>query len=230
MAIIAAGSLIADIVSTTVFQRIVEDDLRGRVLGGMQTLQTGTYAAGALLLPILFSVLGPQVVLPIGGVVILVAGLVALAMLRPYLIREPDAAADVLTRVSRLPLFAGVPGPALEAAAGRLEPVTVRKGDVIVRQGEPADRFYVIERGTFVVDQEEATTGAVHRLRVMGVDEVFGELGLMHGTPRTATVTAETDGTLLALPGPAFLELVGSASGLFGRLNDRYRGVTTTVA
>ncbi len=230
MGIIAAGSLIADIVSTTVFQRIVEDDLRGRVLGGMQTLQTGTYAAGALLLPILFSVLGPEVVLPIGGLVILVAGLVALAMLRPYLIREPDAAADVLTRVSRLPLFAGVPGPALEAAAGRLESVTVRKGDVIVRQGEPADRFYVIERGTFVVDQEEATTGAVHRLRVMGVDEVFGELGLMHGTPRTATVTAETDGTLLALPGPAFLELVGSASGLFGRLNDRYRGVTTTVA
>ena len=64
----------------------------------------------------------------------------------------------------------------------------------------------------------------------MGADEVFGELGLMHGTPRTATVTAETDGTLLALPGPAFLELVGSASGLSGRLNDRYRGVTTTVA
>jgi MFS family permease len=125
MGIIAAGSLVADIVSTTVFQRIVEDDLRGRVLGGMQTLQTGTYAAGAFLLPVLFSVLGPQVVLPVGGVVILVAGLVALAVLRPYLIREPDAAADVLTRVSRLPLFAGVPGPALEAAAGRLEPVAV---------------------------------------------------------------------------------------------------------
>ncbi len=230
MGIIAAGSLVADIVSTTVFQRIVEDDLRGRVLGGMQTLQTGTYAAGALLLPVLFSVLGPQVVLPIGGVVILVAGLVALALLRPYLIREPDAAVDVLTRVSRLPLFAGVPAPALEAAAGRLEPVTVHKGDVIVRQGDPADRFYVIESGTFAVDQEEAATGAVHRLRVMGTDEVFGELGLMHGTPRTATVTAETDGTLLALPGPAFLELVGSASGLYGRLNDRYRGVTTPVA
>ena len=230
MAIIAAGSLVADVVSTTVFQRIVEDDLRGRVLGGMQTLQTGTYAAGALLLPILFSVLGPRVVLPIGGLVILVAGLIALALLRPYLIREPDAAVDVLTRVSRLPLFAGVPGPALEAAAGRLEPVTVRKGDVIVRQGDLADRFYVIETGTFAVDQEEATTGAVRRLRVMGTDEVFGELGLMHGMPRTATVTAETDGTLLALPGPAFLELVGSASGLFGRLNDRYRGVTTNVA
>ena len=230
MGIIAAGSLVADIVSTTVFQRIVEDDLRGRVLGGMQTLQTGTYAAGAFLLPVLFSVFGPRVVLPIGGLVILVAGLVALAVLRPYLIREPDAAADVLTRVSRLPLFAGVPGPALDAAAGRLEPVTVRKGEVIVRQGDPADRFYVIESGSFVVDQQEAATGAVHRLRTMGRDEVFGELGLMHGTPRTATVTAETDGTLLALPGPAFLELVGSASSLSGRLNDRYRGVTTNVA
>lgn len=225
MAVIAAGSLVADIVSTTVFQRIVPDELRGRVLGGMQTLMTATYALGSLLLPVLVTTVGPSVMLPIGGAIIFAAALVSLTLLRPYLVREEDAELDALTRVSRLPLFAGVPVPALEAAAGRLTTVAVKAGDVVIRQGDPADLFYIIGSGRFAVDQTEPTIGATHRLRVMGPDEVFGELGLMNNTPRTATVTAETDGTLLALPGAAFLELVNSASGLSGRLTDRYRGV-----
>jgi CRP-like cAMP-binding protein len=168
--------------------------------------------------------------LPIGGAIIVVAALVSFSILRPYLVRLDDPAADVLTRVSRLPLFAGVPVPALEAAAGRLVTVPVKAGELVVRQGDPADLFYIIESGRFAVDQTEPAIGAVHRLRVMGPDEVFGELGLMNGTPRTATVTAETDGSLLALPGPAFLDLVNSATGLSGMLTDRYRGVGTAAS
>ena len=232
MAIIAAGSLVADVVSTTVFQRIVPDELRGRVLGGMQSIMTGTYALGSLLLPVLVTVVGPRLMLPIGGAIIFVAALISFSILRPYLTREDDAAVDTLTRVSRLPLFAGVPVPALEAAAGRLTPIAVKAGDVVIRQGDPSDLFYIIGAGRFAVDQTESAIGATHRLRVMGPDEVFGELGLMNGTPRTATVTAETDGTLLALAGADFLELVSaaSASGLSGRLTDRYRGAGTAAS
>ena len=232
MAIIAAGSLVADVVSTTVFQRIVPDELRGRVLGGMQSIMTGTYALGSLLLPVLVTVVGPQLMLPIGGAIIMVAALISFSILRPYLTREDDAAVDILTRVSRLPLFAGVPVPALEAAAGRLTPIAVKAGDVVIRQGDPSDLFYIIGSGRFAVDQTESAIGATHRLRVMGPDEVFGELGLMNGTPRTATVTAETDGTLLSLAGADFLELVSaaSASGLSGRLTDRYRGAGTAAS
>ena len=213
MAIIAAGSLVADIVSTTIFQRIVPDELRGRVLGGMQMLQTGTFAAGSLVMPIAFAAFGPQVILPFGALVMFGASLVSLSILRPYFRREPDAATDTLVRVSRLPILTGVPGPALEAAAQRLVAVPVKAGEVVIRQGDPADRFYVIESGQFSVDQTDAA-GVSRRLRVMGPDEVFGELGLMYETPRTATVTAETDGQLLALDGPAFLELVSAAAGL----------------
>jgi len=232
MAIIAAGSLVADVVSTTVFQRIVPDELRGRVLGGMQSIMTGTYALGSLLLPVLVTVVGPRLMLPIGGAIIFVAALISFSILRPYLTREDDAAVDTLTRVSRLPLFAGVPVPALEAAAGRLTPIAVKAGDVVIRQGDPSDLLYIIGAGRFAVDQTESAIGATHRLRVMGPDEVFGELGLMNGTPRTATVTAETDGTLLALAGADFLELVSaaSASGLSGRLTDRYRGAGTAAS
>jgi MFS family permease len=232
MAIIAAGSLVADVVSTTVFQRIVPDELRGRVLGGMQSIMTGTYALGSLLLPVLVTVVGPRLMLPIGGAIIFVAALISFSILRPYLTREDDAAVDTLTRVSRLPLFAGVPVPALEAAAGRLTPIAVKAGDVVIRQGDPSDLFYIIGSGRFAVDQTESAIGATHRLRVMGPDEVFGELGLMNGTPRTATVTAETDGSLLSLAGADFLELVSaaSASGLSGRLTDRYRGAGTAAS
>ncbi len=229
MGIIAAGSLVADIVSTTIFQRIVPDELRGRVLGGMQMLQTGTYAAGSLVMPIAFAAFGPQVILPLGAVILLGAALVSLSILRPYFRRGSDAATELLVRVSRLPILTGVPGPALEAAAQRLVAVPVTAGEVVIRQGDPADRFYVIESGQFRVDQTDAA-GATRHLRVMGPDEVFGELGLMHKTPRTATVTAETDGQLLALAGPDFLELVNAAAELSNRFSERYRGAGTAAS
>jgi CRP-like cAMP-binding protein len=53
---------------------------------------------------------------------------------------------------------------------------------------------------------------------------VFGEIGLLRGVPRTATVTALSEGTLYALDGADFAELMGSGPGLGSRLLDVYRG------
>jgi CRP-like cAMP-binding protein len=114
-----------------------------------------------------------------------------------------------------------VPPTALEVAAARLKPQPVQAGDVVIREGEPAERFYIIEAGEFAVDQ--ASPSGPARLRTLGPHQVFGELGLLRGAPRSATVTALTDGRLLALDGPDFLALVGAASGLSGRLMDLYR-------
>ena len=58
----------------------------------------------------------------------------------------------------------------------------------------------------------------------MAQGEFFGEIGLLSRVPRTATVTALTDGTLISLPGDAFLELVSAGSGLTYRLLDLHRG------
>ncbi len=49
----------------------------------------------------------------------------------------------------------------------------------------------------------------------------------MHATPRSATVTAESDGKLLALDGPDFLELLNAGPELSGRMLDRYRASAT---
>jgi CRP-like cAMP-binding protein len=93
-----------------------------------------------------------------------------------------------------------------------------------VRQGDPADRFYFISSGSFAVSQVPPGGTEPVPLRELGADDVFGEIGLLQHSPRTATVTAQTDGRLLALEGDRFLELVGSGPGLSSRLLDLYRG------
>jgi len=60
-------------------------------------------------------------------------------------------------------------------------------------------------------------TGASHAILVLG------ELGLLRGSPRTATVAAEADGMVLALDGKDFLRLVGAGGPLRGRLLRRRR-------
>jgi MFS family permease len=225
MVVIAAGAILAEVVNTTILQRIVPDAIRGRTLGVMQTFSTLTYAAGSFLVPVLFTTLGAQVLLPIGGAAIFVAAIVTFILVGPAfkLTAATEAAAETLGRVAGLPLFAGVSPAALEVAVGRLMPIDVGAGTVVIREGDPADRFYIIESGRFAVDQRDPGTGLDRRLRVMGPDEVFGELGLMHNAPRSATVTAETDARLLALDGPDFLEILNAGPEVSGRMLERYR-------
>ena len=223
VAIAAGGTLIAEVVATTVFQRVVPDEIRGRTLGGMQTITTLTYAAGAFLMPVLVTQLGAEVVFPVGGVAIIGTSFVTLALVGPHFRRTVDAATATLLRVSRLPVFSGVSPAALEVAAGKLQPMAVGAGTVVIREGDAADRFYIIESGQFVVDQIDPGTGHPRRLRSMGPDEIFGELGLLRGSPRSATVSASTDGRLLVLDGPDFLELLNADPEVSSRMLDRYR-------
>lgn len=225
LAIVASGALLAQVVGETVLQRVVPDAIRGRTLGTLQTLMTLTYAAGSFAVPILMVEVGAQAILTVGGVALMAAALATYVLVGTHFRRTPEteAVAATVGRVARLPLFAGVPPSALEVAIARLVPVPVTAGTIVVREGDPADRFYIIESGRFAVDQLDPGTRLPRRLRVMGPDEVFGELGLMHNAPRSATVTAETDGRLLALDGPDFLELLNAGLELSGRMLDRYR-------
>jgi MFS family permease len=225
LGIVASGALLAQVVGETVLQRVVPDAIRGRTLGTLQTLSTLTYASGSFAVPILMVTVGAQFILTVGGIAIMAAALGTFVLVGPHFQRgaATEAAAATLGRVARLPLFAGVSPAALEVAVTRLVPVQVSAGSVVVREGDPADRFYIIESGRFAVDQLDPGTRLLRRLRIMGTDEVFGELGLMHNAPRSATVTAETDGRLLALDGPDFLELLNVGPELTGRMLDRYR-------
>lgn len=219
MAIASAGSLILEVVDTTIFQRVVPDEVRGRALGIIETATTLAYAAGAFALPVLSAQVGTTPVLVVGGAAIILAGVGGVALLGVTATRAPDASAIPVDRIAGLPIFAGVPASRMEAIIGRFTREAVAAGTAIIRQDDPADRFYIIESGRFEVTQRAGPAGAVgatNALRVMGPDEVFGEIGLLTGRTRSATVTALEDGIVLALTAADFQELIATGGPWLG--------------
>jgi CRP-like cAMP-binding protein len=105
-----------------------------------------------------------------------------------------------LELILSLDLFASLPLPTLENLASRFVPVTAAPGEVVIREGDAGDRFYVIEDG------EVAVSLHGRRVATLGPGKYFGEIALMHDTTRNATVTAVTSATLLALDRVEFLE------------------------
>ncbi len=221
----SAGALLVEIVMTTLLQRIVPDAVRGRALGLIDTAYVLFYAAGAFAIPIIASGQAALVLL-VSGVAIAIAGVVSLLMLGAYAIQQP--AKDARGRLAEVALFAGLPPARLERAMSRASLRDVRQGTTIIRQTDAADFFYVINSGRVEVTQTDAS-GASHLLRQMGPGEFFGEIGLLSRVPRTATVVALTDCTLVALDGPAFLELVESGSGLTYTMLDIHRGAVSAA-
>lgn len=90
-----------------------------------------------------------------------------------------------------------IPVAHLTALFGRLEPVPVVAGQVVVREGEPGDYYYLIRRGRAAVDRRQ--DGAPARVAELGIGDGFGEEALLSGEPRNATVTMLEDGLLMRL-------------------------------
>jgi len=223
--IAVAGLLLLDVVNTTLIQRIVPDELRGRAMGVLQTTSAILYALGSLVMPLIASVYGVAPVL-IGSALITALGVaIALALSAEAAGGEPLDRARA--RLLEHQIFAGLPAARLETAARQLLEVPMATGSAIVRQGEAAERFYLIGEGSVSVTQVPVDGGAEVHLRDLGPGDVFGEIGLLRRSPRTATVTATSPGVLLALEADAFRDLVGSGPGLSTRLLDLYRGALT---
>lgn len=219
--VIALGVLVLDVIRTTILQRVVPDRFRGRFTGLLMTTQTASEAGGTLVLPILAAAFSIATVFGVLAVIVLVALAASLVLIGSAANVAAGPFDDMLRRIARLSIFGGLSAARVEAGLRALEPIRVAAGDVVIRQGEPADRFYVIGEGSFEVTQSD-DEGAARVLRQLGQDAVFGERGLIARAPRSATVTALTDGLLFAMGGAAFLELVGARSGVAERFMSLY--------
>ncbi len=219
----SAGHLVLEVVAATLMQRVTTDAVRGRAVGALMTVETVAEGLGSFLLPVLVTGIGGVVVLGSLAVLMVAAALAGLLLIGRSATRAQTPFEATIAQVAELPLFAGASGASLEAALERLVAVPVRAGETVIRQGEAADRFYIIESGTFSVTQE-GTDGSVTELRRLAPGDVFGELGLLTSSPRSATVTATGDGLVLALDGPAFQALVSGAASIRGRLLHLYDG------
>ena len=230
IAVASAGNLILDVSRTTILQRAVPDAFRGRVNGLLYTTQSVSESSGTLVIPILVSVFGFGIVMGVAGVAVIVATAGAVLLIAGSGDVAPGRYDAELRRIARLPLFGGLSPARVEGALLGLTARTVAAGEVVIRQGEPADRFFIIESGAFEVTQAPEGDGGIRHLRTLGPDEVFGERGILAKTPRSATVTATTDGLVFAMDGDAFLRLVGARGAVADRLLALYDTPVAEVA
>jgi MFS family permease len=221
IAIVSIGNLVTDVTGTTIFQRAVPDQYRGRFGGLMMTGQVVAETAGTRVVPILITLFGFGPTFAVLGAGVVMATAVAVRLIGAAADLAPSPYDADLKRIARLPLFGGLSPARIETALRRLDPVDAVAGQVIVREGDVADRFYVICGGSFRVTQVDGA-GGERQLRTLGEDDVFGERGLLARSPRTATVTAETDGRLFSMSGEDFLELIGGQAGVRDRLMALY--------
>ena len=89
--------------------------------------------------------------------------------------------------LKKVPLFAGLDGRELEQIAGTMRERRVSAGDVVLEQGAGGAGFFVVAEG------EADVTVDGNPVRTIGPGDYFGEIALLTGSDRTATVTARTD-------------------------------------
>ncbi|MBW2270437.1 MAG: cyclic nucleotide-binding domain-containing protein [Deltaproteobacteria bacterium] len=111
-------------------------------------------------------------------------------------------AAD-LELLRQIPIFAGFTPQEIERTADRFREVRFRKDDVVCRRGAPGDKFYVVASGELEVWSDEKVPAVIQRLRR---GDFLGEISLLVGGTRSATVTASRSARLLALSHEVFEE------------------------
>ncbi|MBW1981977.1 MAG: protein kinase [Deltaproteobacteria bacterium] len=101
---------------------------------------------------------------------------------------------DFLLRTSVLDL---IPHEARCNFLNSMTPVRIRAGSRFIKQGEEGDRFYIIQEGSCVVRVQK--NGSSHDIARLKAGDIVGEIALLTGEPRTASVDAETDMILWTL-------------------------------
>jgi uncharacterized protein YhbP (UPF0306 family) len=109
-------------------------------------------------------------------------------------------------------VFDALPVQEVESLGATLQTVTVGEGDVIARQGAPADKFFIVVDGEVEVSREGEATGTSRH----GPGELIGEVAILRDTPRPATVTATKPTTVFTLERDTFRDLVAEALGTTG--------------
>jgi NTE family protein len=111
-------------------------------------------------------------------------------------------------------IFADLDAGERAALAGELETQALKRGDVLVRQGDAANALYIVLSGRFAVMIE----GRREPVTEIGPDQPIGEIAFLTGGKRTATVTAMRDSLVLRLGRPEFERLSDKSPGIWRTL------------
>jgi len=201
MFVSGAGNATLDISGFTLLQRTVPSADRMAVFGLLEAIVGLGLGIGSILAPILLVALGDRGALVVAGALTPIA---ALATWRRIHRVDADAIvpAEELAILRSAPMFERLPMTALERLAESMRSVTYAADSVIVREGEKGDSYLIIGSGRV----EVSVVG--HRVADLGPGQAFGEIALLRGVPRTATVRAIDAATIYTIACTDFHEAI----------------------
>jgi CRP-like cAMP-binding protein len=109
-----------------------------------------------------------------------------------------QSSTETLAFLREVRLFKDIAEPELIVLGRSMEERPLRRGQIVCREGDPGEEMFVVRRGSIVISK--LVTGRVEQvLARIGPGDFFGEMSLFDRSPRSATVQADSEATLLAL-------------------------------
>jgi MFS family permease len=181
--VIGVANVFDDVGVYSSLQQVIPPRLMGRALGVRRGLLLLSMGLGSAVTPLLIYAWGGRGTLVATGLLVVVLAAAFLPRLTDIDARISAPGPD-LALLRQVPFFRPLPFATVEYLASELQPATYEPGDVIIREGEPGERFYIIAEGRARASKDG------EQLREMGAGDSFGEIALLRRIPRTASVTA----------------------------------------
>ncbi len=122
--------------------------------------------------------------------------------------QEDQGNEDWMTMLLQAKAFHKIPPANIQAIFMRMQQINYKSGDVVIKQGAEGDYFYVLIRGKALVTRETPLSKEGIKLAELRVGDTFGEEALISEAKRNATVTMQTDGSVMRLGKEDFKKLL----------------------
>jgi predicted MFS family arabinose efflux permease len=206
---VGIGIVMFEVLAVSLLQRMSRIAALARVFGIENMMVNGGKLAGSLLAPLLVAVFSLQVSLVVVAAVVVLSAFAAapgLARITRATTSSRRAIAPIVDVLAHLDLFAGASELALERLARTLRPIVVPGGELVITEGAEPDCLFIVRSGHLDVTKEE------QKVASLGPDDWFGEIGLLHRVPRTATVLSAETTELWEIPGADFLTALNESA------------------
>jgi hypothetical protein len=208
--LIGVANVFDDVGVYSALQQVIPSRLMGRALGVRRAVLLLSMGLGSVVAPLLVHAWGARGTLIATGLLAVTVAALSVPSLTA-IDRRISAPGPDFALLRQVSFFGPLPFAIVEHLATALQSVSYEPGEVIIQEGEPAERFYMIAEGQARVSRDGS------QLRQMGTGESFGEIALLRRVPRTATVTAASRLQARTLAREEFLAaVIGNAASVEG--------------